>query len=264
VVSLSFQLWAFFELLWWGGGRGAHARSSKHRPTQIGALGCASSRAGARSTAWLLGTFLLHTNTNHLRNLRVIVIANRKHRFCNRRDGARARVCFVARLGLECSGCLGEEMDPSAVLFRGRERLVDYFLFRCASPFKFKSKAHVALARSIFSAHSAIKFSTTFFVLNRAGSLLWEVRELAMLRAHICACPWPTAGLHPLHYRIVKASIARGPARVPARLHTPNNEPLLDSLPVCFAVPFSASFATSFATSFAASFAARSNHNACK
>jgi hypothetical protein len=37
-------------------------------------------------------------------------------------------------------------------------------------------------SRSICSAHSAIKFSITFFVLNKGvGSLLWEVRELAML-----------------------------------------------------------------------------------
>jgi hypothetical protein len=40
-------------------------RSSRHRPTQIGVLRCARSRAGARIRTGELGTFLLHTN--HLR-----------------------------------------------------------------------------------------------------------------------------------------------------------------------------------------------------
>jgi hypothetical protein len=73
--------------------------SSKHRPTQVGALGCASSRAGARSTTWELGTFLLHHEY-------YILTTCEPHRFFNRRDNdnAWARVFFVARLGLECSG----------------------------------------------------------------------------------------------------------------------------------------------------------------
>jgi hypothetical protein len=44
-----------------------------------------------------------------------------------------------------------------------------------------KSVQGLCCSRSIFSAHSATKFSTTFFVLKEVGSLLWEVRELAML-----------------------------------------------------------------------------------
>ena len=38
-------------------------------PPEIGVLECARSRAGARSTTWELGTFLLHTN--HLRTAQV-------------------------------------------------------------------------------------------------------------------------------------------------------------------------------------------------
>ena len=38
-------------------------------PPKIGVLECARSRAGARSTTWELGTFLLHTN--HLRTAQV-------------------------------------------------------------------------------------------------------------------------------------------------------------------------------------------------
>jgi hypothetical protein len=54
---------------WWGDSWQLGRRSSRHIPSQIAVLGCAISRAGARSMTWELGAFLLHTN--HLRTVQV-------------------------------------------------------------------------------------------------------------------------------------------------------------------------------------------------
>ena len=95
------------------------------------------------------------------------------HRVFNRRDSAWARVCFVARLGLECSGSFGKEIHISAALFGVRERRGLNFDAQVRSGL-------MLLWVSIFSTQRN-KIQYHLFCAKEVGPLLWEVRKLAML-----------------------------------------------------------------------------------
>jgi hypothetical protein len=82
-------------------------RSSRHRPTQIGGLGCA---CRARRTIHEVGSRGVPSEYNPIANRTGFLMRTIARGFV-------CALCFVARLGLECSGYFGKSMQSGAAFF---------------------------------------------------------------------------------------------------------------------------------------------------